>query len=275
MLRILVIGSSDTGGATLGNPQDAYPWVIKREFAEALAHEVEVVNLPVVHVGPKAVPRVEAALERENPDIVIFGYGAYSFIIASVGQRIRRRYGERAYGWYRKWEERVQKRTGGEDSTPTRSGDLGRRIARKLIGAEALASREEVAGIQAEILSRLARREGTTVVMLAAPDVPYALVRYNPKANILLGQHREHMTAIARGHHFLIADCVQAFRDAPVREHLSTSDAIHKSAAGHRIQADCIMKVLREAPSPYAPGSWQPTVARTAAEPATATAETH
>ena len=109
-------------------------------------------------------------------------------------------------------------------------------------------------GIQTAIVNMLAQREGTTTVMLGAPDVPEALVRENPKANILLGEHREYMTALARSHHFLIADCVQEFRDAPVRERLSTSDSIHKSADGHRIQADAIMKVLLSPPSPFAPG---------------------
>jgi len=253
-VRILVIGSSDTGGANLADPNDAYPQVVKNELAAAIGQECEVVNLPVVHVGPKAVPRVEAALEREQPDIVIFGYGAYSFIIATVSQRVRRRYGERTYQFFHKWEVRFEKKTGNSEGTPARTNHWGRWLTRRIIGAEAPATRDEVVGIQTAIVNMLAQREGTTTVMLGAPDVPEALVRENPKANILLGEHREYMTALARSHHFLIADCVQEFRDAPVRERLSTSDSIHKSADGHRIQADAIMKVLLSPPSPFAPG---------------------
>jgi len=252
-VRILVIGSSDTGGANLADPNDAYPQVVKNELAAALGQECHVVNLPVVHVGPKAVPRVEAALEREQPDIVIFGYGAYSFIIATVSQRVRRRYGERTYQFFHKWEVRFEKKTGNSEGTPARTNHWGRWLTRRIIGAEAPATRDEVVGIQTAIVNMLAQREGTTTVMLGAPDVPEALVRENPKANILLGEHREYMTALARSHHFLIADCVQEFRDAPVRERLSTSDSIHKSADGHRIQADAIMKVLLSPPSPFAP----------------------
>ena len=251
-VRILVIGSSDTGGANLADPNDAYPQVVKNELAAAIGQECEVVNLPVVHVGPKAVPRVEAALEREQPDIVIFGYGAYSFIIATVSQRVRRRYGERTYQFFHKWEVRFEKKTGNPEGTPARTNHWGRWLTRRIIGAEAPATREEVVRIQTAIVNMLAQREGTTTVMLAAPDVPTALVKENPKANILLGEHRDYMTELARSHHFLIADCVQEFRDAPVRERLSTSDSIHKSAEGHRIQADAIMRVLLSPPSPFA-----------------------
>src|SRR5512139_1707049 len=88
-VRMLVIGSSDTGGSTLADPELAWPRLVGKELATALGQPVDVVNLPVVHVGPKAVPRVEGALEREQPDLVVFAYGAYSFIIATVGQRVR------------------------------------------------------------------------------------------------------------------------------------------------------------------------------------------
>ena len=88
--------------------------------------------------------------------------------------------------------------------------------------------------------------------MLAAPDLPAAVVRENKNCNTLLAAHRDYMTAIGRGHHFLIAKAVEQFRLAASRESLSTTDGVHKSAAGHRIQADAIMKVLLSAPSPLA-----------------------
>lgn len=250
-MRLLVIGSSDTGGGSLADPALAYPRLVGQELGAAIGEAIEVVNLPVVHVGPKAVPRVVDALGKHQPDIVIFGYGAYAFIIATVANRVRRRYGERAYRFYHKIERRFETATaspiGGEGARLNR---WGRWLAHRVIGAETQAGQEEVTGIQVEILRELSQRERLIVVMLGAPDVPASLVRDNKMANVLLDEHRKRMTHIAIGHRFLIADCVDVFRAAPERETLSTSDGIHKSAAGHRIQADAIMQTLLSPPSP-------------------------
>lgn len=253
-MRMLVIGSSDTDGRSLADPMQVWPNIVANELGEAIATKVEFINLPVVHVGPKAVPRVVDALEKHQPDLVIFAYGGYHFMIATVDQRVRRRYGERAFRVYKRLEKRFERATKNPDGRQSaRVNHAGRRLARTIIGAETLATREEVVGIQSEIVRQLSQREGLVVVMLAAPDVPPSMVRDNPRANILLGEHREYMTNLALGHHFLIADCVDDFRSHAVREHLSTSDGIHKSADGHRIQADAIMKTLLQSPSPYAP----------------------
>lgn len=252
-LKMLVIGSSDTGGASLADPSLAYPIVVGKELGAALGEPVEVVNLPVVHVGPKAVPRVVKALEEHAPDIVIFGYGPFSYVVGTVGQRVRRRYGARAYRLFHKMEVRFERATGGPDGEkPARVNHRGRWLARRIIGAEPPATKEEVTGIQVEILRQLSQREGLVVVLLHAPDLPPSVVRENKKANILLGEHRTYMTAVGRSHHFLIADVAEEFRAAASRESLSTSDGVHKSAAGHRIQADALLKTILSAPSPLA-----------------------
>jgi hypothetical protein len=70
---MLVIGSSDTAGTSLPDPS------VARELGEAIGEAVEVIDLPVFHQGPKAVPRVTGALDRHQPDLVVFAFGAYAF----------------------------------------------------------------------------------------------------------------------------------------------------------------------------------------------------
>ena len=250
---MLVIGSSDTGGGSLNDPAEAFPVLVGRDLGIALKQTVDVVNLPVVHVGPKAVPRVESALERENPDLVIFAFGAYHFIVGTVGQRVRRRYGERVYKLFRSLELRFEGKTENKDGRPARLNGTGRWLARRIIGAEPLSTQEEVSGIQTEILRLLSQREGTTVVILMAPPLADAVDRENKDANKRLAAHREDMTRIAEGYHFLVADCLPGFAAAEHSEGaLRHSDGVHKGAAGHVIQAEALMQTLLSAPSPYA-----------------------
>lgn len=249
-MKMLVIGSSDTAGSSLPDPAVAWPSTVGLELEQLLGEPVEVIDLPVFHQGPKAVPRVVNALDRHQPDLVVFAFGAYAFIVGTVGQRVRRRYGERAYRLFRRIEVRFEGRTANAEGRPARLNHAGRWLARHIIGAEAPATREEVTAIQSEILRELARREGTTLVMLFAPPLGASVERENRGANRKLDEHRQRMTALGRAHHFLIADCVPGFAAATAG--LRHSDGVHKGAAGHRIQADAVMAALLAPPSPYA-----------------------
>jgi hypothetical protein len=264
---MLVIGSSDTGGRSLSDPSQAWPNLVAAELGTALGQPVEPVDVPIIWMGPKAVPRALKALDEDQPEVVVFAYGAFHFIIATVEQRVLHRYGKRAHRLYKRLERRFEKSTRSDGAPPKRVNHLGRRIARRIIGVDTPSTREEVTALQSEVLRELSQREGVVVVMLAAPDVPGWMVQDNPRANLLLGAHREHMTQIGVGHHFLIADCVEEFRAAADRDRLSTADGIHKSAEGHLIQARSVMKVLLEPPSPLAPAEDAP--ARAASEPST------
>jgi hypothetical protein len=249
---MLVIGSSDTSGGSLPDPSQAWPWIVGRELGAATGDPIEVMDLSVVPVGPKAVPRVEDALQKHQPDLVVYSFGAFHFIIATVGQRVRRRYGERLYRRFRALETRFEGRTAKKDGGPARLNHAGRWLARRIIGAEPLSTREEVTGIQLEIMRQLARREGLIVVVLFAPPVGPNVERENKGANQRLAEHREYMTGVGRGHHFLIADCLPGFAAAAAQESLRHSDGVHKGAAGHRIQADAVMAALLNRPSPLA-----------------------
>jgi len=251
-VKMLVIGSSDTAGTSLPDPSVAWPNLVARELGEAIGEAVEVIDLPVFHQGPKAVPRVTGALDRHQPDLVVFAFGAYAFIVGTVGHRVRRRYGERVYRLFRRLETRFEGQTANVEGKPARLNHAGRWLARRIIGAEAPATREEVTAIQSEIMRELARREGLTVAMLFAPPVAPAVDRENRGANRKLAEHRSRMTALGRSHHFLIADVMPGFA-AATGGALRHSDGVHKGPAGHRIQADALMAALLAPPSPYAP----------------------
>jgi len=251
-MKMLILGSSDTAGSTMQDPSLAFPWVISRELGAVVGDTVEVVDVPIVPVGPKAVPRAENALEQNQPDLVIFSFGAYHFIVGTVGLRVRRRYGERAYRLFRKAEVFFEGKTASPEGKPARLNRWGRLLARRVIGAEPLGTEEEVTAIHLEIMRLLAQREGLIVVVMLAPPLGENLERDNKGANRSLAKYREYMKGVARSHHFLVADCVPGFEEAARQGSLRHSDGVHKGAAGHRIQADAIMDVLLHPPSPLA-----------------------
>jgi hypothetical protein len=236
----------------LPDPSQAWPWVVGRELSAAIGDDVDVVDVPVAPVGPGAVPRAVNALDENKPDIAVFAFGGYHFIVSTVGERVRRRYGKRAYRLFRKIELLFEDRTANAEGRPARLNRFGRWLARKVIGAEPYASEEEATGIQLEIMRQMAQREGLISVMMFAPPLGESIERDNPGANARLAKYRKDMTEVARGYRFLIADCLPGFEEAAKRGGLRTSDGVHKGAAGHRIQADAIMKALIEAPSPLA-----------------------
>jgi lysophospholipase L1-like esterase len=249
-MRLLVIGDSDTSGVTLANPSDAWPIRVGALLSPLIGQPLEVANLSLVPVGPKAVPRVEAALEKHQPDLVVFTFGSYHFGVSTVGNRVRRRYGARAYRLFRRLEVRFESKTASRSGRKAGANRTGRWLARRIIGAEPLSTKDEVTGIQLEIMRILSQREHLTVVIMVAPPVEDSLSRDNNNANAVLEEHRERMNAAGRALHFIIADPVHAFAEARANAPTHHSDGVHRGPEGHRIQTEVIMKAFLEAPSP-------------------------
>jgi hypothetical protein len=101
-----------------------------------------------------------------------------------------------------------------------------------------------VSAILSDVLHQLSRREGTHVLVFSEPDWPRALERDSKDANNILRELRRRMQTVAKEHRFPYVDCTARF-DVPDRDALYLSDAVHKSPAGHRIQADVFLEAMR------------------------------
>ena len=217
-----------------------------------LDEPVEMEHIRVFPTGPRAVPMAMAAVERFQPDTVVFSFGAYPCAVTSVSERIRQRLGPRAYSWFRRAERRFDRVLGSTAQKPRRLNTWLRWLGRRTIGASPMASYEEVTGIQSEILLGLSKLEHAVVVVYCEPYITKWASQGDSNANFVLEQDRELMHGLARKHHFLIAECKAEFLAAPDPDGLFLSDALHKSERGHRIQADCFYRALASEPSPYA-----------------------
>lgn len=248
-MRICVLGTSSSAGT--GLPREvAWPWLGAAELAIERSQQVEMEHVTLFPVGLRAVPFAMARVEELDPDLVVFAFGSYPCAIATVGQRIKRRYGRRAFDAYHRLELRLTARPGNTVANPTRMNRWGRWLVRHVIGAETINSVDDVAGILADVLHQLSRREGTHVLVFSEPDWPGALERDSKDANNVLRELRRRMQAVAREHRFPYVDCTAAF-DVPDRDALYLTDAVHKSIAGHRIQADVFLEAMhRHFPAP-------------------------
>ncbi len=241
-VRICVLGTSSSAGT--GLPREvAWPWLGASELAAKSAAPIEMEHVTLFPVGSRAVPLAMQRVEELDPDLVVFAFGSYPCAIATVGQRVRRRFGVRAFALYQRMETRMSKRPGNTVANPTRTNRWGRWLLRRVIGAETINSLDDVTKILSDVLRQLAHREGTHVLVFSEPDWPAALERDSKDANNILRELRRRMHAVAQEHRFPYVDCTERF-NVPDRDALYLSDAVHKSPAGHRIQADVFLEAM-------------------------------
>lgn len=243
-MRICVLGTSSSAGT--GLPREvAWPWLSARELAAERGAAIEMEHVTLFPAGPRAVPFAMSKVEELDPDLVVFAFGSYPCAIATVGQRIKRRYGQRAFNAYHRLELKLTARPGNTVANPTRMNRWGRWLVRRVIGAETINSLDDVSAILSDVLHQLSRREGTHVLVFSEPDWPKALERDSKDANNILRELRRRMQSVAKEHRFPYVDCTPRF-DVPDRDALYLSDAVHKSPAGHRIQAGVFLEAMRE-----------------------------
>ncbi len=243
-VRILVLGTSSSGGTGLEDRHNAWPWLVRDHLAETTGQPVEVEHVIVFPVGPKAVPLAIAAVERVQPDLLIYSFGAYPCAVATVGTRVRRRYGERAYSYFRKAELRFERWTANRDGHNAPINRWGRKLVRRVIGADPMTTYDEVCAVETELLHTLSQREGLEVIVFGEPSMGAAIARDNPGANPMLARLRHDIEAVARSHHYPIAECTTAFDTHPHRDHLFHSDGVHKTILGHQLQAAAVVTTL-------------------------------
>lgn len=231
----------------------AWPWLVQRELERQTGGPVELDHRVIFPVGPRAVPLALAAVDQFEPDVAVYSFGAFPGIVGTVGTRVRRRFGERTYRAFRRLELAFEGRTGSEREAAARINHAGRWLARRVIGTETITTFDEILSLQAEIMRGLARHEGLPVVAACEPNPSRRVGRENPQCYPLLNRFRVEMEALARSYRFLVSDCATLFDAAPDRDALFVSDGLHKSPAGHALQARAVLAALAPVVAGLAP----------------------
>lgn len=251
-MRICVLGHSTSAGGGLPDRSLAWPWLAALELSQSLDEPVDVRHIMFVPMGARSVDYAVAKVDECDPDVVIVSLASYVCAIRTVAERVRQRYGERALRLYRRLEHRFEAGTGNRQGARGEVNRRGRWLARRLIGTAAFTSVDEVSGIFSEVLRTLSQREGLHVLALAEPQWPAWVDRQNRGANRIFTTLCQSVHAVVEAHHLLWADSEPGFAATPHRNALYQSDGVHKSIAGHRLQATDVVQALIGPQGPFA-----------------------
>ncbi|MBA4181808.1 MAG: hypothetical protein C0506_14555 [Anaerolinea sp.] len=231
----------------------AWPWLVAADLGSARGEPCEVHHVTMIPMGSRVVDYAISKVEASRPDLVLVPLGSYVAAIRTVGERVRRRYGERAHRIFRRLEVRFEARTGNRAGVPGSANRWGRRLLRRVIGTEAYTTLDEVAAVYEELLRRLSQHEGLPVLVLAEPRWPAWVDRENAGANTIFDELCRRTRLVADRRRMLWADCEPLFALAANRDALYLSDGVHKSAHGARLQAQAVLAALREAGAGFPP----------------------
>lgn len=234
MERVLVLGHSGTASYGEVEARDTWPALIARA-SEASGALLDVRAVTLFPAGPRAVEFAARAVERSQPDIVILSVNAFPCAVPVTVQRVRF-LGRRAQRWYRAIERAVLAHAG------ARASGAARRLARRVVGAEPLASVEEVSRVYTAILRDLAAREQLTVVAICEASFATSIRRRFPAVLTRVAQLHAAVRPVAAKHHVLWLDAdVLAAAD---RDALFYHDGVHLSLEGNRQYAALLVEAL-------------------------------
>jgi lysophospholipase L1-like esterase len=251
-MRIVVLGHSTSSGEWLADRAQAWPWLVAAELEARTGAPVEVVHHSFVPMGGRAVPYGLVKTAEAEPDVVLVPVATFVCCVGTVGERIRRRWGERAFRAYHRLERAFDLRTGNRPGARGRFNRLGRRVSRRLLGTATFTSVDDVVEVYRELLRGLAQREGLVVGALMEPSWPAWMDAENPGAKAMHARIREEVGAFARQQHVLWADSDDVYMKAADRGALYFADGVHKTVAGHRAYADALLPVLLALDGPLA-----------------------
>ncbi len=251
-MRICVIGNSATAGVGLADQSLAWPWLAASQLSSAIGEPVEVSHVLFAPMGGRAAGFALSKVEESDPDVVVIAVGSYVCAIGTVGERVRRRFGERAYRAFRRTELWFESRTGNRRDAFGRTNRAGRWLARRVIGTATITTIDDVVDVFNELMRLLSQREGLQVVALAEPQWPKRIAKENPGAAEALDAVMTRVHTVVDARRFLWADSGPSYDAAPDREALYLPDGVHKTVEGLRIQAGLVVQALIAEGGPYA-----------------------
>lgn len=244
-MKILVFGNSDTRGAAVSGP--TWPELVRRAVSERDGLPAEIVDRQFVPIGERAPDVAERAAREVQPDIILLPLGEFAFWAQTVQLRVRRIFGKRVASWFKNGERRFERATGRRGGIRRRVNRSAKWVARRVIGAEGLATPKQVTETYRETFARLARIENVEVVVVAYPVTPMPAMERGR-----LREARETFIAELRreagARHFLWVSgdaLIAAARTTP--EMAYAADQVHIGEPSHALLADAITLALRPA----------------------------
>lgn len=240
LVKLLVLGTSDSSGAVLPQPEMAWPWLVGARCG------LEVVHKRYYATAPGAVEYLARVVAREDPDAVVLSVTLYAFSVRTVGNRVRRLAGQRAGDWVDarvRWLDRMSASDGerAASSALAAANTFAHRAARRVIGTASEHSAGEVWQAYRSAVERLAREEERRVVVIGSTPFTKVIEDENPKARKVQQAFNLRLETLCRQRRIGWVDPEQ-FRNADVDA--DYADALHLTAAGHAATAAAVAVAL-------------------------------
>ena len=201
-VKILVLGNSGTSGQLTGGTS----WT--RVFGDCISEQrgtpVHEEQSAFVPTGSRAPEIAAKSVADSEPDLVIVPVSNYVFSAKFVWVRIQRLLGRRAGRWFRGIEQSFNDQTYDKGRLRHRLNMTLRKVAHRLVGAEALTTSKECAKTYADTFQRLAQAEDVEVVVVSHGG--RRSVYRDPELLRERTLHLEEVRASAEAHHLLFVN---------------------------------------------------------------------
>ena len=243
LVHLFIVGQSDSAGTNLAPPAQPWPQLLQARLQERSAEPIELTHVRFFAAGPGAADFILRKIEEADPDAVVLVLSAYA---CSLALSVRRRYGERVGGYHR-LERDFDRRTFERAGAAGFSNSLARRIARRTLGAQTVATVAEVAGIYEAVIRGLAQREGVNVLAMADTYFSGFMQKHDPVIRPSVDAFRARLRPVVEAHRFAWADAEIMMSRSGNREEMFGPDGAHKTPAGHERYAEDIAAALEKA----------------------------
>ncbi|MEO6397000.1 MAG: hypothetical protein ABIP13_00890 [Tepidiformaceae bacterium] len=250
--RILVLGQSNSGGAQLGDPSEAWPNILANSLPSLLGSPVDLTFRTFYAHASGANAYLARELARERPDVAILVLAPFAFHVAMVGHGVRRRYGERVGNAYQLIERRFARASRAGGTLGSAVDRLARRLAHAILGAAPVASYDAVIEGTAQAMRTLAREEQIHVVALQGfirvPSGNGAVVR---RRRALLRRFIVETRALTEQLHVTYLELPQGTLQSS--DEFFLSDSTHLAPNAHRAIAATILGAFTDGRIPTDP----------------------
>lgn len=242
MVRISILGNSDTTGQRLAAGDSPWPELVKDQLSARLGENVTVDSWKFAAYRPGAVDYALHLVDEAEPDVVIVTLASYWCAFSTVQTGIEQRYGQRAARLYTRTERTFARQFERPGMAATRKR-LARRVTRKIVGTGTLLSVEAFLDIYSSLIRELAKRENLQVVVLGDHHFTAEIRKTMPAISPAVARIESAIRPIVTERLLVWGDLEQAIAGAR-REELIMSDGVHMTAEAHRRVAEALVPVL-------------------------------
>ncbi|MGE3073284.1 MAG: hypothetical protein AB7N24_04265 [Dehalococcoidia bacterium] len=246
MVRISVLGNSDTSGQKLAPGEK--PWVdlIGPRLEAELGEEVIVDSWKFAAYRGGAVEYARSLVDEAQPDFVILTLATYWCAFSTVQFGVERRFGRRAGELYRRLERftvnHVERRP--SESQPT--NHRGRRVARRVIGTGTLLTPNEHCEILSRVIRDLAARENLQVLVFADHHFSDDLRERMPGMSATIVSVELRIKALVEERRLYWGELEPIIAEGGRREDQFHPDGVHITAEAHERFAAHLVPLIRD-----------------------------